>query len=151
MAVDENGNEIIIQPAPEPNRANERITELSEKVKTEATARELAESERDEAKRNAAFAEGFSDIVSNNPAAKDHKEDIRAKVKLGMSVEDAMYAVLGPAGKLQAPVVESRPTAGGSAVITPPQGGAKAIHEMTREERKVAFHEAVNRGDISLN
>lgn len=141
----------IIQTAPEPNRANERITELSEKVKTEATARELAESERDEAKRNAAFAEGFSDIVSNNPAAKDHKEDIRAKVKLGMSVQDAMYAVLGPAGKLQAPIVESRPTAGGSAVITPPQGGAKAVHEMTRDEKRAALLEAEKRGDISLN
>jgi hypothetical protein len=94
MAVDENGNPII-ETTPKPNRAEERITELSEKVKEEATAREAAEKKVAEAERKAQFAEGFADVLGTHPAAKEHKADIEAKVVAGYSVEDATYAVLG--------------------------------------------------------
>lgn len=136
-------DENINPPAPEHkdnNPAQERITQLSDKVKQEAEARAKAEADRTAAERRATFAEGFADVLSNHPAAKDHKDDIRAKVDAGYSVEDATFAVLGKAGKLggsQAPIVPA-PTqvAGGSAVTTPTQGGAKALNEMSTAEKR---------------
>lgn len=133
MAVDANGVEIVETVSP----AQERIIELSGKVKTEAEAREKAETGRIEAERRATFAEGFVDIVTANPAAKEFKADIQAKVQAGLSVEDATYAVLGKAGKLgaQAPVVQQTEVAGGSAA-TSPQAGTKTAADMTQAERR---------------
>lgn len=143
----------------EPSEAEKRIKQLSGKVKEEAeareaerAAREAAEAKAAEYERNAAFSEGFADIVATNPAAKDFKDDIKAKVLSGYSVEDATYAVLGKAGKLNNTAPEPEPTpAGGSAVTTPPQGGARSAYEMTQEERRKALLEAQARGDISLS
>ncbi len=155
MAVfDENGNEINT----ELSDSQKRITDLSGKVKTaseerdaEKAAREKAETEKAEVARERDFYQGFSDVVSENPQAKDHKDDILAKVKSGYTVADATYAVLGPLGKIPAPKVETQSIAGGSAVTTPPQGGAtKAVSEMTRDEKRAALVEAEGRGDIAL-
>lgn len=144
MAVDANGNEIIIQPAQEPNRAQERITELSDKVKTEAEGRVAAEAKVAVAERNAAFAEGYADIVVTNPAAKEFKADIKAKVDSGLSVEDATYAVLGKAGKLGAPKAPDPVNpAGGSATTSPPQGGTKGVAEMTQAERRAQLEKDI--------
>jgi hypothetical protein len=154
MAVDENGNEII-----EVSDSEKRIKQLSSKVREEAeareaanTARETAEAKAAEATRERDFYAGFTDVLGTNPEAKDHKDDIKAKVMAGYSVEDATFAVLGKAGKLGQPkTVESAPVAGGSAVINAPQGGGtKPIHEMSREEKRSALMEAEQRGDISL-
>ncbi len=136
MAVDENGNPIIEATA-QVNPAQERITQLSDKVKTEASRADTAEAAKTAAERRAAFAEGFVDIVTANPSAKEFKDDIKAKVEAGLSVEDATYAVLGKAGKLgaQAPVVQQPEVAGGSAATTP-QTGTKSVTEMTQAERR---------------
>lgn len=133
MAVDANGNEIVETVSP----AQERIIELSNKVKTEAEGREKAVAEKLDAERRATFAEGFVDIVTANPAAKEFKADIQAKVQAGLSVEDATYAVLGKAGKLgaQAPVAQQTEIAGGSAA-TSPQSGTKTAKDMTQDERR---------------
>lgn len=140
MAVDANGNEIIIQTPPmmEKNPAQERITELSDKVKTTAQERDEALSKAQTAEKERDFYVGFSDVVSTNPAAKDHKDDILAKVKSGYTVEDATYAVLGKAGKLGGMIKAPDPVmpAGGSAVTNPPQGGTKSVSEMTQAERR---------------
>jgi hypothetical protein len=136
MAVDENGNPII-ETTPKPNRAEERITELSEKVKEEATAREAAEKKVAEAERKAQFAEGFADVLGTHPAAKEHKADIEAKVVAGYSVEDATYAVLGKAGKLGTPATPAPGSpAGGSAATTPTQTGNKEIKDMSLAEKR---------------
>src|SRR3990167_1056529 len=114
MAVDENGNQII-EPSSEPSEAQKRITQLSEKVRLTSEERDekekllKAETEKSaglEKERN--FYQGFSDIVSTNPAAKDHRDEILSKVKGGYTVEDATFAVLGKAGKLgqQVPIAE---------------------------------------------
>lgn len=137
MAVDENGNEII-QPVIEPakNSAQERITELSDKVKTTAGERDVANSKAEEAERRAAFAEGFVDIVATQPAAKEHKDEIREKVLKGYSVQDATYAVLGAAGKFGGTAVQSPQVAGGSAATAMPQGGMKEVKDMSQTERR---------------
>lgn len=130
-------DEPIIPPvtAPETSRAQERITELSDKVKTGAEALATSEAAKAEADKRAAFAEGFVDVVSTNPAAKDHKDEIKEKVLKGYTLEDATFAVLGKAGKLgsQAPVTPQ--VAGGSAT-TSPQSGEKQVKDMTQAERR---------------
>lgn len=149
MAVDDQGNQII-EPA-SPNPAQERITQLSEKVRLTSEERdtknrllmeEQAKAETLTKERD--FYQGFSDVVSLNPAAKDHKEDILAKVKSGYTVEDATYAVLGKAGKLGQPaqpaVVQS--PAGGSApnaIVS----GQKAPGDMTQAERRTELEKSI--------
>lgn len=155
MTVDENGNPITNQPS----GVEQRIIDLSSKVKdtaqerdNERIAREAAEAKTKEGERKIEFLSGFADVVAGNPAAKDFKTDIESKVMGGYSLEDATYAVLGKAGKLPPPIVETQHFAGGSAVITPPQGGAtKSVSEMTREEKRAAIIEAEKRGDIALS
>lgn len=137
MAVDENGNEIIIQTEPVTvNPAQERITQLSDKVKEEGTARVAAETKAADAEKRAVFAEQYADIVATNPAAKEFKADIKAKVDAGLSVEDATFAVLGKAGKLGGRTPDPVMPAGGSATVASPQGGTKAVGEMSQTERR---------------
>jgi hypothetical protein len=130
----------------QPSEAEKRIKQLSGKVKEEAEAKDAAlqaqadaEAKTAQAERRAAFAEGFVDVVSATPEAKEHKADIEAKVMAGYTVQDATYAVLGAAGKLGQQTETSSP-AGGSAVITPPSG-EKAVGEMTQAERRQALTE----------
>jgi len=125
-----------VTPVQEPSRAEERITQLSDKVKTEAELRQKAEADKAEAERRATFAEGFVDVLAANPAAKDHKDEIKDKVLKGYSIEDATYAVLGKAGKLgQAPVVQPQ-VAGGSATNAMPQNAQKEIKDMSLSEKR---------------
>ena len=135
----------------EPSEAEKRIKTLSGKVETvagerdaEKSAREAAEALVAKTQRTADFYKGFSDVVSTNPAAKDHRDDILAKVESGYTIEDATYAVLGKAGKLNntAPVVETVATAGGSAATNlPNNGGTKSVGEMSQDERRAALSE----------
>jgi hypothetical protein len=118
------------------SRAEERITDLSEKVKLTSQERDAEKTRNEELTRERDFYAGFSDVVATNPAAKDHKEDILAKVKSGYSVEDATYAVLGKAGKLGNPVSQPTMPAGGSATTITPQSGEKPVAEMTQDERR---------------
>ena|SRR3990167_4963856 len=141
------------------NRVEKRIKDLSEKVRLTAEERDAEKKKLEELTSNSAnlqrerdFYASFSDVVSTNPAAKDHKEDILAKVKSGYTVEDATYAVLGKAGKLNQPqpVVEN-PAGGAAAVNQSASGGEKPISEMTREEKRNALLEAEKRGEISMS
>jgi hypothetical protein len=144
MAVDAQGNEIIETTqttqtqVPPDTRSNERITELSDKVKTTAQERDSEKAAREAAERRAAFAEGFADIVATNPSAKDHKDEIKQKVlESNYSVEDATFAVLGKAGKLgAAQQTQQTQVAGGSAATAMPQGGQKSPAEMSQAERR---------------
>lgn len=136
----------------QPSESQQRITQLSKDKKASEEARAAAEAKAQEAEAKAAeaqrvaeFSEGFVDVVANNPAAKDHKDDIKAKVLSGYSLEDATFAVLGKAGKLGQPKVETyTPAAGGGSATTtlPPQGGDKSVSEMTQAERRAALAEA---------
>lgn len=142
-------DEIIDQPSD----SQKRITKLSNDVKTTAEERDVAKAAQAEAEakaaesdRKAAFADGFADIVADNPAAKEFKADIQAKVMSGYTIEDATFAVLGKAGKINQPKVDTMSMAGGSAATNlPPQGVEKSIAEMTQAERRV---ELANRADL---
>lgn len=118
----------------------DRIKDLSGKVKTEAEGRTKAEAEATEAKKQVAFANGYIDMLGTYPAAKEFKADIEAKAMSGMSVEDATLAVLGKAGKLGAPTMEPIIPAGGSAgTIIPQSDMPKAINEMSLAEKREAL------------
>ena len=129
----------IIQTTPpeKSSRSEERIVELSDKVKTEAEARATAEAAKAEADKRAEFAEGFVEVLSTNPAAKDHKEEIKEKVLKGYSMEDATFAGLGKAGKLgaQAP----KPQVAGGSAATQPTSGQKEVKDMTLAEKREAL------------
>lgn len=156
MAVDANGNQII--DPPEDNLVQKRITDLSTKVKETSqerdearTAAETAKAEKAEAIKERDFYASFSDVVSAHPAAKDHKDEILAKVKTGYDVEDAAVAVLNKAGKLTPKPVEKVSPAGGSAATAITGAPDKTVKEMTQAERKAALTEAEQRGDLSSN
>lgn len=115
-------------------------TKLAQEVASKDNALKEANDKFAALERENTFNSGFADVLGTHQAAKDHKEEIRAKVLGGYSVEDATFAVLGKAGKLggnaQAPVVSP---AGGSAATTMPQGGTKAPSDMSQAERREAL------------
>lgn len=126
------------QPEAQPSRTEERIIDLSAKVKMEAEKATAAETKAAEAEKRAAFAEGFVDVMAQNPAAKDFKADIQAKVMSGYSVEDATYAVLGKAGKLgvPAPAAPESPAGGSASTAMNSNNATKPVAEMTQAERR---------------
>lgn len=139
MAVDENGNEIINTPSP----SEERIKQLSEKVRVTSEERDekdrlLNESNSKVAnlEKENAFNSGFVDVLSKLPAAKDHKEEIKAKVLAGYTPEDAAFAVLGKAGQLGSQQPAPASPAGGSADTNISGNGGKSVGEMTLAEKR---------------
>ena len=104
--------------------------EAKEKTLKEQTDR-LASLEREKA-----FSDGFADVLGSHQAAKDHKEEIKAKVMSGYSVEDATFAVLGKMGKLGTSPAPVQSPAGGSAPNVITGGASKSPAEMTQAERR---------------
>lgn len=142
------------QALQEPSESQKRINQLSKEKKEASEAREVAlqgqreaEEKAAAAEKKAAFADSFADIVSTNPAAKDFKADIEAKVMSGYTPEDAAYAVLGKAGKLNQPKVEPQMSAAGGSASTnlPTEGVEKSVAEMTQAERR---EELAKRADL---
>lgn len=133
----------------ETNPTEERIKDLSGKVKATATERDEAlkakaeaEDKAAAAEKRAVFAEQFSDIVVSNPAAKEFKAEIEAKVLSGQTPEDAMYAVLGKAGKLGTPAPTPPNPAGGSASTSINNPSVtKPVAEMTLDEKRAKLSE----------
>lgn len=131
----------------ETSRAQERIKQLSEKIELTAKDRdeknaliEARDKEIAQLKQENIFNSGFADVLGNYPAAKDFKEDIRAKVLAGYTPEDAAFAVLGKAGKLgQAIATPSAGQVAGGSSTTTPTGGTKSVSEMTQAERREAL------------
>lgn len=150
----EEENDVIQQNDEEINKTQERITNLSSKVKEASTQRDDALKVADEAKREAGFYRDFADMIPKYQAASEYKDSIREKVMAGYSVEDATVAVLNAQGKLTPaaplPPTPPAPAAGGSATYSPPQMADKPIHEMTRDEKRAQLVELEKRGDISL-
>lgn len=139
------------------SRAEARIKELSDKVELTAKERDekdaLLKQQQEKAtalERDNQFLTQFSDIVASNPQAKEHKDAILEKVRVGYTAEDATIAVLAKAGQYTPPTVERAPVAGGSAATTISTPGGKTVAEMTQQERKQALMDAEARGDISL-
>ena len=127
---------------------NPRIKELSNKVKTTAEERDAANAKTVEAEAKAQAAEkerdfyaSFADTTSQYPQAKDFKDDIKAKVLAGYTVEDATVSVLAKNGKLTTSAVREETVAGGSAATHLPNNPDKSIEEMSLEEKRKAVEE----------
>lgn len=118
----------------------ERITDLSGKLKTEGIRADAAVAEAAGANKRADFAEGFVDMVTAYPAAKEFKADIQSKVMSGYTVEDATLAVLGKAGKLaDAPRMEPIVAGGSASTVVPQDSGTKSVQEMSTAEKRDAL------------
>lgn len=135
-------DDTITQP-PVSSPAEDRIKQLSEKV--EVTAKERDEKDgqlkdRDtkiaSLEKENAFSNEFADILGTHSAAKDHKDEIKAKVLSGYSVEDATLAVLAKAGKLGAVETPIAQVAGGSAATTMQSGAQKELKDMSLAEKR---------------
>lgn len=140
------------------NKTEERIKNLSTKVRdtaserdeakakadTEAQARLAAEKERD-------FFKNLSTLTGKFPAASEFSNDIWDKVKAGYSEEDAAVAVLNAKGKLMPQTIESAPlesAGGGSAVVNLPNG-EPSLETMTREEKRQALMDIEKEGELT--
>lgn len=140
---------------PQINRTEERIKNLSSKVKDTAKERdeakaaaEAAEAARVAAEKERDFYAGFAGHATKYPGASEHIDAIKEKVLAGYDPEDAVVAVLSKEGKLQpqaevAPIVG--PAAGGSA-LTNIQAPAT---NLTREEMRQKLIEADASGDLA--
>lgn len=151
--------ETIDQDIENSNKVEKRIKDLSEKVRTtseerDAGKRNLEESlaKNAELQRERDFYAGFADVLSVNPMAKDHRDEILTKVKGGYTVEDATYAVLGKAGKLGQPKIEVENPAGGAAAATQPiTGGQKSVSELSHDEKRAKLLEAEQQGNFYIS
>lgn len=142
------------------NRAEERIKNLSSKVKLTAQERdELAAAKADLEQRASSlekerdFFREFSALSSKFPGASEYQDKILEKVNAGYSPEDAAVSVLNAEGKLmpQAKEVETvpiAPAAGGSASTVIPSG-EKTPSDMSQEERRAALQEASDSGELA--
>ena len=124
------------------SEAIKRIKDLSNKVGTVSQERDeaLAKAQKAEAdvqakERELQFSNSFVDLVSKYPSAKDHREDIKAKVLAGYTTEDATIAVLAKAGKLTSTVERESP-AGGSASTVLKSDAEKPISQMKTDEKR---------------
>ncbi len=134
------------------NPTEKRIKALSGKVESASRERDEAIAKAEAAERKANFANAFVDIISANPAAKDHKAEIEAKVLAGATAQDAMYAVLGPIGKLGNQNAQSmQPITGGSAPTLIQNGSQKSATDMNRDEIRSALLSAQDKGDFFLS
>lgn len=147
----ENQQPTITTPPTEVNPTEKRIKDLSGKVESTSKERDAALLEAEVSRKQAAFSDSFIDIVTANPAAKDHKAEIQAKVMAGYTAQDAAYAVLGPIGKLGNNQQSMAPITGGSAATVIPNSGAKPASEMARDEMRAALIEAQNKGDFFVS
>lgn len=140
------------------NKIEDRIRDLSQKVKTAAEERDAfaqakaeAEQARVAAEKERDFFANFSDSIAKYPNANEYKDAIKEKVMGGYSVEDATVAVLAREQKLvvNTPAPERETVAGGSAINNMSAPVNKSSNEMTQAERRAALLEAEKRGDIS--
>lgn len=147
-----------LEEDPNINRTEERIRNLSSKVKagaaetaSEREARAAAEARADAAEKRAEFLDSFTGLAGKYPNATEHRDAIQEKVLAGYTVEDATVSVLNANGQLM-PQAEIAPEmgsqAGGSAATQLPTGD-RPVSGMTREEKRAALLEADSRGEIA--
>lgn len=134
------------------SEAIKRIKDLSNKVGTVSQERDeaLAKAQKAEAdvqakERELQFSNSFVDLVSQYPSAKEHKDDIKAKVLAGYTTEDATVSVLAKAGKLTSTHERESP-AGGSASTVLKNDAEKPISQMKTDEKRAKLVELEKSG-----
>lgn len=143
------------------NKVEERIKDLSSKVRLTAEERDEKDKllkERDEQLTNLTkenqFLSSFTDLTAKYPNAHEYRDAIKEKVLSGYDPEDAAVAVLAKEGKLggtPAPIVPPESPIGGSATTVTTATGDKPLNELTRDELREALKESIDRGDITLS
>ena len=138
------------------NKTEERIKNLSSKVKTtaqerdaERAAREEAEAKAQAAERKVEFLDKFTDVSTKYQGAAEYKDKIFEKVNSGYSLEDAAVSVLNAEGKFapqMAPIVES---AGGGSAATILPSGDRDVSEMSKDEIRSKLIEASESGELA--
>lgn len=135
---------------PSTSPAEDRIKQLSDKVELTAKERDEKDNQLKESntkiatlEKENAFNSGFADMLGTHSAAKDHKDEIKAKAMAGYSVEDATLAVLAKAGKLGVAPTTAPHVAGGSAATTMPQGAQKEVKDMTLAEKRAQLEKDI--------
>lgn len=129
-----------------------RVSNLTEKLKTEGEekaridqARADAEAKANAMEKERDFYSSFSDSTSQYPQASEYKDAIKEKVMSGYTVEDATVSILAKEGKLNyQPQREN--IAGGSATNSLQTEGSKTTGEMDRAEKRAALVQAENEG-----
>lgn len=140
------------------NKTEERIKNLSSKVRDASKERdeakaaaEAAEAAREAAEKRAQFLESFSEVANKYPGAAEFKTQIEERTQKGYSLEDAAVAALAEAGKFTPQQQEVAPittgTMGGSAPVSI-TGDSRPYSEMSREEKRAALIEADQRGEL---
>lgn len=137
------------------NRAEERIKELSGKVKLTSKERDEKSAlltQRDQELANQVketeFYKGFSNTASKYPQAQGLQDKIKELVVKGYDIEDATVAVLNREGKLIPPKPEKETVAGGSATTNaqPAKSPADIIKSGTQAERRAILSENLVNG-----
>lgn len=140
-----------LQASNQDSEAQKRIKQLSEKVRLTSEERDEKDKVLKETndklatlEKENAFNSSFLDILGTLPAAKDHKDEIKAKVLAGYSPEDAAFAVLGKAGQLgNTPAPAPASPAGGSASNTISGNADKPVGEMTLAEKRAELEKSL--------
>lgn len=148
--------DLDLEGDPTINKTEERIKNLSSKVRDAAKERddakaaaEASDAARIAAENKAAFLESFSDVATKYPGANDLKTQIEERTQKGYSIEDAAVAALAEAG-LFAPQQNVAPVTsgvGGSAPISV-TGDSRPYSEMSREDKRAALMEADRTGEL---
>lgn len=150
--------DLDLEEEPIINKTEERIKNLSSKVRekaqetqTEREGREAAEARAETAEKRAEFLESFSDVSTKYPGATEFKTQIEERVQKGYSIEDAAVAVLASEGKFTpsqdvAPTTDS--TIGGSAATPSLSGENRPFSEMSRDEKREKLLEADRNGEL---
>ncbi len=137
------------------NKVEQRIKDLSNKVKVTSTERDELKAlveERDTqvsdltAERD--FLSSFTDATAKFPGATEHKDAILEKVKAGYSVEDATLVIMEANKPEEEAETKPESPAGGSATTSPDSGGAKTADDMTQEEKIAELKDLEARGEL---
>lgn len=128
------------------NKVEERIKDLSSKVKITSTERDEALRQKTEAESKVAIAEkerdfysSFADMAGQYPGASEYKDAIKEKVLAGYTPEDATVSILAKEGKLNnytPPAPRQESPAGGSATNHLKNDMNKPLNEMSRDEKR---------------
>ena len=133
------------------DRTKLRIKDLADKTKVAEEARAKAEADKDVALKEASFFKNFNPLVSKYPGASEFQEAIRERVMKGYDAEEATLAVLAKEGKYTPPPAPEPPKenpAGVSAATAVSAGGEKSLEEMSKDEKKSALKESLDKGEI---
>lgn len=142
--------ELDLEGSEDINKTQERIKNLSSKVRDASKERDeakeaasAAEAKAEAAQKERDFFKDFTGISSKYQAAPEFQDAIWEKVKSGYTPEDAAVSVLNANGKLvsqPAPAQQPNNAGGGSApTMIPDAGSEKPVKEMTQDERRAAL------------